>query len=73
MGFEAKIVFGVKQVSNIQIPDSTLSVGPKNQIYIVSSKVRKVKRKNVIGIFGSKNYFLGSLESSNWSKICCNQ
>ena len=42
MGFEAKIVFGVKQVSNIQIPDSTLSVGPKNQIYFVSSKGQEV-------------------------------
>ena len=28
--FEAKIVFGAKQVGNIQIPDFTLSVGQKN-------------------------------------------
>ena len=31
-GFDAKIVFGAKQVGNIQIPDFTLSVGQKNQI-----------------------------------------
>ena len=37
-GFKAKIVFGPKQVSNIQIPDFTLSVGQKNQIDFVSSK-----------------------------------
>ena len=37
-GFEAKIVFGAKQVSNIQIADFTLSVGQKNQIDFVSSK-----------------------------------
>ena len=36
--FEAKIVFGAKQVSNIQIPDFTLSVGQINQIDFVSSK-----------------------------------
>ena len=33
--FEAKIVFGAKQVGNIQIPDFTLSVGQKNQIDFV--------------------------------------
>ena len=33
--FEAKIVFGAKQVGNIQIPDFTLSVGHKNQIDFV--------------------------------------
>ena len=38
-GFEAKIVFGANQVSNIQIPDFSLSVGQKNQIDFVSSKV----------------------------------
>jgi len=37
-GFEAKLVFGAKQVSNIQITDFTLSVGQKNQIDFVSSK-----------------------------------
>ena len=37
-GFEAKIVFGAKRVSNIQIPDFSLSVGQKNQIDFVSSK-----------------------------------
>ena len=37
-GFKAKIVFGPKQVSNIQIPDFTLSVGQKNQINYMSSK-----------------------------------
>ena len=37
-GYEAKIVFGAKQVSNIQIPDFSLSVGQKNQIDFVSSK-----------------------------------
>ena len=31
-GFDAKIVFGAKQVGNIQISDLTLSVGQKNQI-----------------------------------------
>ena len=36
--FEAKIVFGAKQVGNIQIPDFTLSVGQKNQIDFVWSK-----------------------------------
>ena len=29
-GFAAKIVFGAKRVSNIQIPDFSLSVGQKN-------------------------------------------
>ena len=29
--FEAKIVFWAKQIGNIQIPDFTLSVRPKNQ------------------------------------------
>ena len=33
--FDAKIVFGVKQVGKIQIPDFTLSVGQKNQIDFV--------------------------------------
>ena len=37
-GFEAKIAFGAKRVSNIQIPDFSLSVGQKNQIDFVSSK-----------------------------------
>jgi len=37
-GFEAKIVFGAKQVRNTQIPDFSLSVGQKNQIDFVSSK-----------------------------------
>ena len=37
-GFEAKIVLGAKRVSNIQIPDFSLSVGQKNQIDFVSSK-----------------------------------
>ena len=36
--FKSKIVFGAKQVSNIQIADFTLSVGQKNQIDFVSSK-----------------------------------
>ena len=36
--FIAKKVLGAKQVSNIQIPDFTLSVGQKNQIDFVSSK-----------------------------------
>ena len=34
-GFEAKIVCGAKQVSNIQNPDFKLSVGQKNQIDFV--------------------------------------
>ena len=33
--FDAKIVFGGKQVCNIQIPDFTLSGGQKNQIDFV--------------------------------------
>ena len=33
--FDAKIVFGAKQVGKIQIPDFTLSVGQKNQIDFV--------------------------------------
>ena len=33
--FEAKIVFGAKQVGNIQIPEFTLSVGQKNIIDFV--------------------------------------
>ena len=33
--FDAKIVFGAKQVGKIQIPDFTLSVGQKNQIGFV--------------------------------------
>ena len=37
-GFKAKLVLGAKEVSNIQIPDFTLSVGQKNQIDFVSSK-----------------------------------
>ena len=37
-GFEAKIVFGAKQPSNIQSPDFRLSVGQKNQIDFTSSK-----------------------------------
>ena len=37
-GFDAKIVFWAKQVVNIQIPDFTLSVGQKNQIYFLSLK-----------------------------------
>ena len=37
-GFEAKIVFGAKQVGKLQIPDFTLSVGQKNQIDFVWSK-----------------------------------
>ena len=37
-GFEAKIVCGAKQVSNIQIPDFKLSVGLKNQIDFAWSK-----------------------------------
>ena len=36
--FEAKIVFGAKQVGNIQIPDFTLSVGQKNEIDFAASK-----------------------------------
>ena len=36
--FDAKIVFGAKQVGKIQIPDFTLSVGQKNQIDFVWSK-----------------------------------
>ena len=36
-GFEAKIVFGAKQVSNKQIPDFSLSVEQKNQIDFKSS------------------------------------
>ena len=36
--FDAKIVFGVKLVGKIQIPDFTLSVGQKNQIDFMSSK-----------------------------------
>ena len=39
-GFEAKIVFGAKQASNIQSPDFRLSVGQKNQIDFTSSKSR---------------------------------
>ena len=37
-GFEAKIVFGAKQASNLQSPDFRLSVGQKNQIDFTSSK-----------------------------------
>ena len=33
--FDAKILFGAKQVGKIQIPDFTLSVGQKNQIDFV--------------------------------------
>ena len=33
--FDAKIVFGAKQLGKIQIPDFTLSVGQKNQIDFV--------------------------------------
>ena len=42
--FEAKIVFGAKGVSNIQIPDFSLSVGQKNQIDFVSSKSSLCRR-----------------------------
>ena len=34
--FDAKIIFGDKQVGKIQIPDFTLSVGQKNQIDFTS-------------------------------------
>ena len=36
--FDAKIVFGAKQVHKIQIPDFKLSVWQKNQIDFTSSK-----------------------------------
>ena len=70
-GFDAKIVFGAKQVGNIQIPDFTLSVGQKNQIdfLLLKSSLRwQVGQKKIIGtVLGSKNDTLGSLVSSNWS------
>ena len=37
-GFEAKIVFGAKRISNKHIPDFSLSVGQKSQTDFVSSK-----------------------------------
>ena len=37
-GFEAKIVFGAKRVSNTQIPDFSLSVGQKYAIDLESPK-----------------------------------
>ena len=37
-GFEAKIVCGAKQVSNIKIPDFKLSFGQTNEIDFVSLK-----------------------------------
>ena len=37
--FDAKKVFGAKQVGKIQIPDFTLSVGQKNEIYFCHQKV----------------------------------
>ena len=37
-GFEAKVVFGAKQVSKILIPEFTLSVGQKYAIDLESPK-----------------------------------
>ena len=38
-GSKAKIFFGAKQVSNIQIPDFTLSVGQKIKFILCHQKV----------------------------------
>ena len=42
--FEAKILFGAKQVGNIQTPDFTLSVGKKIKLILCHHKVVYVNR-----------------------------
>ena len=63
-GFEAKIVSGAKQASNIQSPDFRLSVGQKIKLILRHQKVvyvnEQVKRKFLKLFFGQKNDPLGS-------------
>ena len=59
-GFEAKIVFGAKQASNIQSPDFRLSVGQKNQIDFTSSTCKinfTNNRLTSLRIFKLRAYF----------------
>ena len=57
-GFEAKIVFGAKQASNIQSPDFRLSVGQKIKLILRHQKVvyvnGQVKRKLLKLFWGQK-------------------
>ena len=64
-GFEAKIVFGAKQASNIQSPDFRLSVGQKIKLILRHQKVvyvnGQVKRKLLKLFLGQKMISLGLL------------